>query len=249
MTQMLFQSRGRKPLHLLILAAVITLFYFGLRERWLPASAEDHARTNRFQPPKKDYSAIKPLRPERYPPDRVTPLPTGKAVRLPRVQHQFTPETRDAKAERERRASAVRDAFLHAWAGYKKYAWMKDELAPITGEFKSPFCGWAATLVDSLDTLLIMGLHDEFEEALKELYKIDFTGTEGCVINLFEMTIRHLGGLLATYDVSEGRHEILLSKAVEVGEILYTAFDTPNRMPSPHYLWSAYVTSIYDCPF
>jgi mannosyl-oligosaccharide alpha-1,2-mannosidase len=236
---MLLQSRGRKPLHLLILAAVITLCYLGLRERWLPASPEDNSRTNRYPAPKNDYSAIKPLRPERYPPDRITPLPSGKAVRLPRVQHQFPAETSDANAERERRASAVRDAFSHAWAGYKRHAWAKDELAPITGEFKTPFCGWAATLVDSLDTLHIMGLHDEFEEALKEVYKIDFTGTEGCVINLFEMTIRHLGGLLAAYDVSEGKHEILLSKAVEVGEVLYTAFDTPNRMPSPHYLWSA----------
>src|SRR5258708_6260497 len=113
MSQMLFQARGRKPLHLLILAAVITLCYLGLRERWLPATPEDNSRTNRYPPPRKDYSGIKPLRPERYPPGRITPLPSGKAVRLPRVQHQFAAETSGAKAERERRASAVRDAFSH----------------------------------------------------------------------------------------------------------------------------------------
>lgn len=240
MTQMLLQSRGRKPLQLLILASVIALLYLGLRERWPPASTQtDRSAGNRYTPPTRDYSAVKPIRPERFKPEKITPLPRGKPVRLPRVQHQFPAETSGAKAEREKRASAVKDAFSHAYAGYKKYAWAKDELAPVTGDFKTPFCGWAATLVDSLDTMWIMGLREEFEEALKEVNKIDFTGTEGCVINLFEMTIRHLGGLLAAYDVSEGKYEILLSKAVEVGEILYTAFDTPNRMPSPHYMWSA----------
>jgi mannosyl-oligosaccharide alpha-1,2-mannosidase len=82
-------------------------------------------------------------------------------------------------------------------------------------------------------------LHEEFQEALEEVGKIDFTGTEGCMINLFETTIRHLGGLLSAYDISGAKHKILLTKAVELGEILYTAFDTPNRMPSPHYRWSA----------
>jgi mannosyl-oligosaccharide alpha-1,2-mannosidase len=235
---MLLQSRGRKPLHLLMLAGLIGLFYLGLRDMW-PSGSPDRSGSNRYPAPTKDYSAVRPIRPERHKPDRITPLPRGKTVRLPRVQHQFPAETSDGRAERERRATAVRGAFLHTYAGYKKHAWAKDELAPVTGEFKTPFCGWAATLVDSLDTMYIMGLHEEFEEALKEVYKIDFTGTEGCMINLFEMTIRHLGGLLAAYDISEARHEVLLSKAVEVGEILYTAFDTPNRMPSPHYMWSA----------
>jgi mannosyl-oligosaccharide alpha-1,2-mannosidase len=233
---MLLQTRSKKPVQLFILAAVIGLFYLGLREKWPLNSDPSGVRYDR---PPRDYSSIKPVRPERFKPDPIAPLPRGKAVRLPRVQHQFSTETGAAKAERERRASAVKDAFLHAYGGYKKYAWAKDELAPVTGDFKTPFCGWAATLVDSLDTMYIMGLHAEFEEALKEVQKIDFTGTEGCMINLFETTIRHLGGFLAAYDVSGGKHEILLSKAVELGEILYTAFDTPNRMPSPHYMWSS----------
>jgi hypothetical protein len=224
---------GKSPLQLLILAAVIAVFYLNLRERWQPASPQtNHSKI-------KDYIAMMPLRLERFEPNWTTPLPQGRPIRLPRIQHQFSVETSIAKAERERRASAVRDSFLHAYGGYKNHSWAKDELAPVTGEFKTPFCGWSATLVDSLDTLYIMGLHEEFQEALKEVYNIDFTGTEGCMINLFEVTIRHLGGLLSAYDVSEAKHEILLIKAVELGEILYTAFDTPNRMPSPHYLWSA----------
>jgi mannosyl-oligosaccharide alpha-1,2-mannosidase len=182
---------------------------------------------------------MKPLRPEQFKADGTLQLPQGKPALIPRIQYQFPAETPISRAERQRRASAVKDAFLHAYGGYKKYAWAKDELAPVTGTFKTPFCGWAATLVDSLDTMLIMGLHEEFQEALEEVGKIDFTGTKGCMINLFETTIRHLGGLLSAYDISGAKHQILLTKAVELGEILYTAFDTPNRMPSPHYMWSA----------
>jgi mannosyl-oligosaccharide alpha-1,2-mannosidase len=133
----------------------------------------------------------------------------------------------------------VRDAFLHAWSGYKQQAWGKDELRPILGGFKTPFCGWAATMVDALDTLLIMGLKEEYDLSLAELKNIDFTHTEGCQVNLFETTIRHLGGLLSAYDLSEGKDRILVEKAVELAEVLYTAFDTPNRMPTPHYTWSA----------
>ena len=143
------------------------------------------------------------------------------------------------KAQRQRRLAEVRDTFLHAWNGYKEEAWAQDELRPVMGGFKKTFCGWAATLVDSLDTLIIMELYEEFDLALVELAKIDFTGTEGCQINLFETTIRHLGGLLSAYDLSGGKRKILIDKAVELAEVLFTAFDTPNRMPTPHYVWSA----------
>ena len=105
--------------------------------------------------------------------------------------------------------------------------------------FKTPFCGWAASLVDALDTLWIMELYDEFELALAELKNVDFTHKEQCQINLFETTIRHLGGMLAAWDLSGGKYPILIEKSVELAEVLYTAFDTENRMPTPHFTWSA----------
>lgn len=149
------------------------------------------------------------------------------------------PETAKEKEVRESRLKEVRDAFLHSWKGYKDQAWAQDELRPIAGGYKTPFCGWAATMVDSLDTLWIMDLKGEFELALGELRNVDFTHKQGCNINLFETTIRHLGGFLSAYDLSGGKYTILIEKAVELAEVLYTAFDTPNRMPTPHYMWSA----------
>lgn len=49
-----------------------------------------------------------------------------------------------------------------------------DEMTPISGHSKSNFGGWGATLVDSLDTLWIMGLSDELEEAIDAAAKISF---------------------------------------------------------------------------
>ncbi|KUL82573.1 hypothetical protein ZTR_09353 [Talaromyces verruculosus] len=108
---------------------------------------------------------------------------------------------------------------------------MSDEVAPISGQAHDPFGGWAATLVDTLDTLWIMGLKDEFEEAVLAVEKLDFTTCSLEEINLFETTIRYLGGFLGAYDISQGKYPILLQKAIEIGQMLYNAFDTPNRMP------------------
>jgi mannosyl-oligosaccharide alpha-1,2-mannosidase len=191
--------------------------------------------------PSFNYVAI-PIRPERYPvpPKSLLRLPRHRPKNIPKIQHAPLPETVAEKRKRVARLQEVKDAFLHSWKGYKQEAWGKDELRPIEGGFKTPFCGWAATMVDSLDTLWIMGLREEFEISLVELRNVDFTNTEGCMINLFETTIRHLGGMLAAFDISGGRYTVLVEKAVELAEVLITAFDTPNRMPSPHYLWSAY---------
>jgi mannosyl-oligosaccharide alpha-1,2-mannosidase len=80
-----------------------------------------------------------------------------------------------------------------------------------------------------LDTLWIMGMKDEFKEAVQAVETIDFTTCALDEINVFETTIRYLGGFLAAYDLSNDVS--LLRKAIEIGSLLYKAFDTPNRMP------------------
>ena len=167
--------------------------------------------------------------PHRYPVSSFTPLPTGRPRRLPRIQHKFLRESRSAVAQRELRRRSVRKAFQKCWRSYKQYAWMRDELTPISAGGKDTFGGWAATLVDSLDTLWIMGFEDDFNEAVEAVATLDWANTTETACNMFETTIRHLGGLLAAYDLS--RERALLDKAVELGDMLYAGFDTPNRMP------------------
>ena len=158
-----------------------------------------------------------------------TPLPSGPSGSLPQIQHIFPPETKLERERRERRRVAVRNEFKRNWHSYRKYAWTKDELKPITGTGDKSFGGWGATLVDSLDTLWIMGLKDEFFEAVEAVAMVDFGESELKSVSVFETTIRYLGGLISAYDLS--RQPVLLEKSIQLGEMLYRAFDTENHMP------------------
>lgn len=90
-----------------------------------------------------------------FPPDSITPLPTGQLTALPQVQASEI-LFRDTPVTQNRR-EAVKTVFTRSWEAYKEQAWTWDEIQPVTGGGKNTFGGWAATLVDSLDTLWIMG--------------------------------------------------------------------------------------------
>ena len=177
--------------------------------------------------------------PEHFPlpKESIITLPTNTPKPIEKLQHVFKAETAKEKSDRERKQAEIKAAFQHSWQGYKDNAWLHDELRPVNGDNRDTFCGWGATLVDALDTLWIMGLEKDFKEATEALEKIDFTTTTRADIPLFETTIRYLGGLLSAYDVSGAKHKIILSKAQEIGNILISAFDTPNRMPIMYYNW------------
>ena len=161
----------------------------------------------------------------------------GVPKELPKLQHNFGSESADEKQIRLDRLAAVKAAFQHSWAGYKEFAWLKDELKPVSGQHHQSFGGWAATLVDSLDTLWMMGLKADFEKAVNATQEIDFSTTTQTQLSVFETTIRYLGGFLGAYDISDGKYPLLLDKAKEIGELLYCAFDTPNHMPVTAFTW------------
>ncbi|PNS15951.1 Mannosyl-oligosaccharide 1,2-alpha-mannosidase IC [Sphaceloma murrayae] len=177
-----------------------------------------------------------------FPVDNPRPLPTTTPKSIPQVQFQFPPESSAERREREARLQAVKNTFIHSWQGYKKHAWLQDEVAPLTGRARNGFGGWGATLVDSLDTLWIMGMKRDFLQAVDALDYIDFSSCPDDRISVFETTIRYLGGLLAAYDLSDRQVSAtvsrkLLDKAKDVGDMLYKAFDTPGRMPITQWYW------------
>lgn len=175
------------------------------------------------------------LRTQRYPVHNFSQLPYGVLTKFPKVQASFVYETAEAKKSRRLRLNAIKQSFQHSWKGYHDHAWLSDELLPVTGGMKNSFGGWAATLVDSLDTLWIMELYDEFNEAVEAVARIDFESSDSETIHVFETTIRYLGGLLSAYQLSN--QDILLQKALQLGHMLYAAFDTPSRMPIPYWRW------------
>ncbi|KAI1358526.1 glycoside hydrolase [Xylaria arbuscula] len=170
-----------------------------------------------------------------YPVSEYTPLPTGQPRSLPSIQYAFQEDKSAGGVAREAvlelRRDEVKEAFVKSWKSYKNVGFGYDELLPVSGEGHDVdgFGGWGATLIDSLSTLWIMDLKDDFHEAAAAAVRIDYSKTRDTSINYFETTIRHLGGLLSAYDLS--RETALLEKAVELGDMLYMAYDTPNRMP------------------
>lgn len=124
------------------------------------------------------------------------------------------------------RQRAVVAAAKHAWSGYKKYAWGHDQLKPIAKGFHDVFgLGW--TIIDSLDTLYILNMREEFDEArnwTESHLKLDVDRD----INLFEVTIRVLGGLLSAYHLSADK--MFLTKATELGNRLMQRREYHIRM-------------------
>ncbi|CAG8191231.1 unnamed protein product [Penicillium olsonii] len=178
--------------------------------------------------------------PEQYPVPaaEVIKLPKVQSKAVPKLQAKFKDESSSNKQERLQRLSSIKAEFKHAWQGYKKVAMGHDEIKPLSKESEDPFNGWGATLVDSLDTLWIIELRDEFSEAVDAIKHIDFKTSLREDIPVFETTIRYIGGLLGAYDISGHRYSVLLEKAEELAEILIGAFDTPNRMPQLFYRWA-----------
>jgi len=97
-------------------------------------------------------------------------------------------------------ATQVRAAFLHAWQGYRRYAWGHDDLDPLS---RKPHDWYGVPLlmtpVDAYDTMLLMGLTDEAADA-KRLILERLSFDQDVSVQVFEVTIRLLGGLLSAYD-------------------------------------------------
>src|ERR1700722_12681790 len=172
---------------LIIVAAVIVPCFYYLSpdtENWgygPPLPPPSHKR-----PPNDGKVHWVPRNKDRYPVTSFIPLPTGKPAKIPAIQAQYKPEAVAAKEERLKRQAAVKESFTHSWEGYKTHAWLRDEVVPISGGYKDTFGGWAATLVDALDTLWIMGMMVDFEIAVNAVEEIDFTTTGTDRINVFE---------------------------------------------------------------
>jgi len=109
----------------------------------------------------------------------------------------------------------------HVWRNYELHAWGKDELRPVSGKGVDTWGGLGQTLVDALDTLHMMGLHSEFNRAA-DWAEVNLDLDKDLNVNVFETSIRLLGGLLSAYALS-GR-EALLAKAEELGSRLFPAF-------------------------
>lgn len=126
-------------------------------------------------------------------------------------------------------AASVRTEFLQSWQAYEKYAWGHDELQPLS---KTPRDWYGESLlmtpVDSLDTLLLMGLDEEAAKA-RGLIVDKLSFDKDIPVKNFEVTIRLLGGLLSGYQMTGDVR--LLHLAEDLGKRLLPVFGSPTGMP------------------
>jgi len=126
-------------------------------------------------------------------------------------------------------AARVRDEFLHAWNGYRQYAWGHDALLPLSHGARDWYGqSLLMTPVDALDTLLLMGLHQQADEARK-LIDTQLSFDRDIDVKHFEIVIRLLGGLLSSYEMTHDPK--LLALADDLGTRLLPAFDSPTGLP------------------
>ena len=126
-------------------------------------------------------------------------------------------------------AAEVKAEFLHAWTGYKKYAWGHDDLKPLSRTYHD----WYAepllmTPVDALDTMILMDMNDE--AATTKQYILDHLSFDkDFEVQNFEITIRLLGGLLTNYQLTGDKR--LLNLAEDLGNRLLPVFNSPTGLP------------------
>ncbi|KAI5481705.1 mannosyl-oligosaccharide alpha-1,2-mannosidase, glycoside hydrolase family 47 protein [Pseudohyphozyma bogoriensis] len=141
------------------------------------------------------------------------------------LKMNFEPIALDAE-----RRNAVLEAFKHSYGAYERDAFGFDDYHPIshTGSNMSPAGPVGYFIVDSLDSLLVMGLKDEYERARAWVKDLSFDLDDK--YHNFEITIRVLGGLLSAYHLSDG-DPLFLEKAVDLADRLMPVFDTPSGIP------------------
>ncbi|XP_022948586.1 alpha-mannosidase I MNS4 isoform X1 [Cucurbita moschata] len=133
----------------------------------------------------------------------------------------------------------VREMFYHAFNGYMKHAFPLDELRPLSCEGEDSLGGYALTLIDSLDTLALLGDREQFAASVEWIGKnlrFDINKT----VSIFETTIRVLGGLLSAHLIASDHttgmkvasyENQLLDLAEDLARRLLPAFDTPTGIP------------------
>ncbi|KAF8093108.1 hypothetical protein N665_0390s0016 [Sinapis alba] len=133
----------------------------------------------------------------------------------------------------------VREMFYHAFDGYMNNAFPLDELKPLSCQGEDTLGGYALTLIDSLDTLALLGDRERFTSSVQWIGKnLQFNINK--TVSVFETTIRVLGGLLSAHliasDYATGMRipsydNELLVLAEDLTRRMLPAFDTPTGIP------------------
>ncbi|KAM5238416.1 ER degradation-enhancing alpha-mannosidase-like protein 3 isoform 1-T1 [Ctenodactylus gundi] len=159
-----------------------------------------------------------------------------------------------SREEKQRLGSQVLEMFDHAYGNYMEHAYPADELMPLTcrgrvrgqepsrGDVDDALGKFSLTLIDSLDTLVVLNKTKEFEDAVRKVLR-DVNLDNDVVVSVFETNIRVLGGLLGGHSLAimlkekgeymQWYNDELLQMAKQLGYKLLPAFNTTSGLPYP----------------
>ena len=159
---------------------------------------------------------------------------------------------------RKARFKAVQAAVRHAWKGYVDIAsldsfWVKgggfiphDDLSPVSKKGNT-WLHYAATLHDSIDTLYLANMTEEYDEAVHLLTSYDIQTTSPQATKTFEYSLRILGGLLGAYSLS-GDTRLFAAARNAADSILEGPFQaSPSILPRPFNVLSPSTSSFDNC--
>uniref|UniRef100_A0A2M4BE78 alpha-1,2-Mannosidase n=1 Tax=Anopheles marajoara TaxID=58244 RepID=A0A2M4BE78_9DIPT len=175
-------------------------------------------------------------------------LVTSATEQIPTVPTQIHMSNK----ERNELKEEAREMFYHAYRAYMDNAYPADELMPLSctgryrgvtpsrGDLDDTLGNFSMTLVDTLDTLVVLGDLEEFESAVKLVIK-DVKFDNDIIVSVFETNIRMIGGLLSGHilaeyvqkqaDVMSWYRGELLEMAKDLGYRLLPAFNTSTGIP------------------
>ncbi|XP_048666173.1 ER degradation-enhancing alpha-mannosidase-like protein 3 [Marmota marmota marmota] len=159
-----------------------------------------------------------------------------------------------SREEKQKLGNQVLEMFDHAYGNYMEHAYPADELMPLTcrgrvrgqepsrGDVDDALGKFSLTLIDSLDTLVVLNKTKEFEEAVRKVLR-DVNLDNDVVVSVFETNIRVLGGLLGGHSLAimlkekgeymQWYNDELLQMAKQLGYKLLPAFNTTSGLPYP----------------
>eukprot|EP01127_Copromyxa_protea_P018812 TRINITY_DN59_c0_g2_i1.p1 TRINITY_DN59_c0_g2~~TRINITY_DN59_c0_g2_i1.p1 ORF type:complete len:421 (+),score=79.87 TRINITY_DN59_c0_g2_i1:27-1265(+) len=165
-------------------------------------------------------------RPAQSKPERPLPPHSLYSVKIPNVVG-YDPEDEDS--ENKMRRDTVKEAFRFAYEGYRDHCMGQGELKPESGHCHNWLGGnLGLTVIDSLDTMLVMG-HDDLYKEAREWIAHNLNFAKDLSVSVFEITIRCLGGLLTAFDMT--KDQMMLEKAQELADRLLPAFKTSTGIP------------------
>lgn len=169
------------------------------------------------------------------------------SLTLPASAGNAAPDS-SGKGATDDKAEAIRAAYDHAWKAYFKCAYKSDTADVLRCTGLNDRGGWGATIIDNIDTSLIMNLTDTANLQIDFALGVDFStvgNTKGNLgtISAFETTIRILGGLLSATDLLEHGYGdsvpdykpkafLLLMQAKTLADTLDPIWNTTSRLPA-----------------